>query len=310
MVLAVLVMACDQRAPRQLALPAAPVDAPTAADAGVTVVHIEDAGPGFQRLAPPEQGDWQALHPEPGQTVAEFVRDRPHQLSRTRRTLYLMFVSGQPRDATPKLTVLASFVRAFFGLPVKLLPATSLKALGLRAPSPARLAAKRLRRRLAAKIPVDAAALLALTDVDLTSDSVGSVFGEASARLRVGVASVARLHLGFYVYGAPSNKKVVLRRSLTLLAHEIGHLLGIEHCTAYRCVMNGVASLRELDNLPAHVCPHDLRKLVLTSEFDERARYRRLAAFYVQHGLNHEAIWADARGRVDDPTGPVGPARP
>lgn len=65
--------------------------------------------------------------------------------------------------------------------------------------------------------------------------------------------------------GAKDLEVLLLGRSCKILVHEIGHLLGVDHCVHFRCVMNGSGHLAEDFRQPAHMCPVDLRKLkVLT----------------------------------------------
>jgi archaemetzincin len=52
-----------------------------------------------------------------------------------------------------------------------------------------------------------------------------------------------------------------LRRTLSTASHETGHILGMAHCTAYSCLMNGSNHQEEKDRRPMHLCPVCLRKL-------------------------------------------------
>ena len=54
---------------------------------------------------------------------------------------------------------------------------------------------------------------------------------------------------------------LLLRRCLHVVAHELGHLFGINHCVYYSCTMNGANSLAETDRQPLRLCPIDLKKL-------------------------------------------------
>jgi archaemetzincin len=64
------------------------------------------------------------------------------------------------------------------------------------------------------------------------------------------------------------SRKLVLRRSCKVLAHESGHMFGIEHCVWYQCLMNGSSHLAEADARPLHLCLVDLRKLQWSIGFD------------------------------------------
>lgn len=98
---------------------------------------------------------------------------------------------------------------------------------------------------------------------------------------------------------------LVLRRTMKILAHELSHLFGLKHCIYYQCVMNGWASLEEMDKSPLHLCPICLRKLhhrvVPLLPVPQKGtqirhdlvldRYRKLAALMQEWGLEEEAEW-------------------
>ena len=87
------------------------------------------------------------------------------------------------------------------------------------------------------KRPRDAVAVLALAALDLwPGEGWNFVFGQANLTERVGVWSLYRNgdpELGADAY------TLCLRRTLKTATHETGHMLGIAHCTAYACGMNG-----------------------------------------------------------------------
>jgi archaemetzincin len=114
------------------------------------------------------------------------------------------------------------------------------------------------------------------------------VFGGASLTQRVGVYSVHRFGLG--VVPEPLYR----RRAFQLLAHEIGHVLGMAHCVYYRCLMQGTNSLAESDSIPLHLCPVCRDKLAWNLGWDVRARQVGLAALFRAEKLDDEAAWAEA----------------
>jgi archaemetzincin len=150
---------------------------------------------------------------------------------------------------------------------------------------------------LRTRFPDDAFALLGITMTDLYPDPKWNfVFGEASLQDGVGVYSFARYDPRFYgdAPGADFGN-LILRRSSKVLAHETGHMFGMEHCIWYRCVMNGSNHLEESDARPLHLCPVELRKLQWSIGFDVVERYRRLRDFDRQAGFLDEAVWLDKR---------------
>jgi archaemetzincin len=255
-------------------------------------------GPDDVPLGAPGQGDWLAQHDEPGQTFARFRASRLHRPDATRRSIALLPIGALADDVAT--TTLIDFATRFFGMPARELPAIAMRALNPR--SRARDSGRQYRSpdilaALKERVPDDAYCLIAVTQSDLyPGPSWNFVFGEALLYARVGVYSFARYDPAFY--GAPrtaGTKALILRRSLKLMAHEVGHMFGVEHCVHFRCVMNGTNNLDETDRSPLHPCPVCLRKLHDSIGFDVKARERALYQFCRKHGLAAEAGVADRR---------------
>ncbi|HLU68557.1 MAG TPA: archaemetzincin [Kofleriaceae bacterium] len=259
------------------------------------------ATPDFSAILPPAPGDWLAEHVELGQTYDQYVASRPNRPDWRRRTLYIAPLGEPAGPGAPDLELVAAFARAHVGLPVRVLDPTPIEATGARGRqrgSLRQLLAPDLLAHLERSLPADAFALIGLTAADLYPDPGWNfVFGMASFRQRVGVYSVARYHPSFHGEADhdPAPDTWVLRRSLKVMAHEIGHMFGMEHCTYYECVMNGSNNLVETDRHPIHLCPVCLRKLHYAIGFDPVERYRRLARVFRRAGLGPEASWAAAR---------------
>ena len=120
----------------------------------------------------------------------------------------------------------------------------------------------------------DAVAVLALTTADLwPGHNWNFVFGQASLGERVGVWSIYRL-------GDPRTEPATcLLRTLKVAAHETGHMMGIPHCTAYDCGMNGSNHIKENDERPLWFCPEDEMKVWWACRVDPKARYASLVEF-------------------------------
>src|SRR5262249_23679203 len=132
--------------------------------------------------------------------------------------------------------------------------------------------------------PEDAVALLALTTADLWPRAGWNfVFGQAALRDRVGVWSL-------YRQGDPHQDfTTCLRRTLKTAVHETGHMLGIAHCTAYECGMNGSNHRTEADTRPMGFCPECEMKVWWACRVYPASRYQRLAEFAESRGLDREA---------------------
>ena len=147
-------------------------------------------------------------------------------------------------------------------------------------------------RLLKQRLPRDAYCLLGITLTDLYPEpSWNFVFGEALLTDRVGVYSFARYDPRFIGENAPDRATIMLRRSCKILAHETGHMFGIDHCIYFRCVMNGSNHLQEDDSTSLHLCPVDLSKLYASIKFDPVARYAHLRDFFREAGFSDEADW-------------------
>jgi len=262
-----------------------------------------DSDRDFQPIRAPGPDDWLANHPELGQTYGQFVHSQPNRPEALRRVLYLQPLGTFDDPDSPKLEDLRRFAAAFFMLDARLLPPLALgdKEITTRRnpwSGNSQMLTTDILRLLQRRLPKDAFALVGITMTDLYPEpSWNFVFGQASLQERVGVYSFARYSLRFQGASPAGAQKLVLRRSLKVLAHETGHMYGLQHCIWYECLMNGSNHLQEADARPLHLCPVDLRKLQWSIGFDVVERYRGLRDFYRQAGFEDEAAWLDRRIR-------------
>ncbi len=245
--------------------------------------------------------DGLANHEEPGQRVDEFVRSSPNVPDRRKNKLYLMPIGDSDRDAGPPIAKLAEFARAFFGLETAILPRldlrrTPVKRRRLAGTNAEQVLTTDVLALLKRRLPDDAFALLGVTMADLyPAPEWNYVFGQASLRDRVGIYSFVRYDSARSGERVQDGAGLLLRRSCQILAHEGGHMFGIQHCIWYRCVMNGSNHLPEFDSQPLHLCPVDMRKLQWSVRFDPVERYKRLLAFYERERFRSESDWLRPR---------------
>jgi archaemetzincin len=239
---------------------------------------------------PPRPGDWLERHREPGQTFDEYRASDPNRPIAERTTIYIQPLGEFDAAQSRLIVTTADLLGRFYGLPVATLDRIGLDTIpaGARRVHPAwgdrQVLTTYLLDHLRRRRPDDAVAVLGLTTSDLwPGEGWNFVFGQASLRDRVGVWSL-------YRQGDPAQDfATCLRRTLKTAAHETGHMLGMAHCTAYECGMNGSNHRAEADARPLWFCPEDEMKVWWACRVDAAARYARLVEFAESHGLADEA---------------------
>lgn len=262
-------------------------------DGGRLPSAIAKLVPLHTRLGQPRPGDWLSVHPEPGQTFAEYLRSDPVKPDRRRRVIYVEPLGDFNKTQRQIFELTAEFMHIYFALPVKVgqgLPLEKIPAHARRTHptwGDKQILSTYVLDALARRLPDDAAASIALTASDLwPGEGWNFVFGQASLKHRVGVWSI-------YRNGNPDEGqqafRLCLRRTIKTATHETGHMFSMLHCTAYECNMCGSNHRAESDRRPLWLCPECLAKLTWTTGADVQQRFRRLAAFAKEHGLAREA---------------------
>ncbi|MEM5836548.1 MAG: archaemetzincin family Zn-dependent metalloprotease [Candidatus Aenigmatarchaeota archaeon] len=124
----------------------------------------------------------------------------------------------------------------------------------LRHQYPAPLVLKFLSERFRGKV-------LGITDKDLYAESLNFVFGQAYCPGNYAVVSIHRLDPTFYKQ-AP-NEKILMERAVKEAVHEVGHMLGLDHCTISTCVMSFSNTVGDVDRKKKEFCQSCWKKILV-----------------------------------------------
>ena len=109
--------------------------------------------------------------------------------------------------------------------------------------------------------------LVLLVDADAYEDNLNFVFGIAIPK--IGSASVFLRRLKPSFYGEPDDWNLYVNRVRKEVNHEVGHLVGLEHCPNPNCVMSFSNSILDVDRkgeVPCEACQIKARELLRARE--------------------------------------------
>lgn len=94
--------------------------------------------------------------------------------------------------------------------------------------------------------------ILGVTEADVYVEGLNFIFGLAFGNKAL--ISLKRLRPEFY--GAPHNEELFKQRAQKEAMHELGHVVGLDHCPDRRCVMHFSNSIADTDYKGVQHCKH------------------------------------------------------
>lgn len=87
---------------------------------------------------------------------------------------------------------------------------------------------------------------LGVTELDICTPILTFVYGESQLGGKIALISLNRIQ--------EEGVEKAFERAAKISVHEVGHLLGLEHCWEVRCLMHFSRNIEQLDSLPLQFC--------------------------------------------------------
>lgn len=240
------------------------------------------------KLAAPVYGDWLFSRNEKGQTFEQYEKSKHIVPTDDANIIYLLPIGSFNTLQKKQIKLTNEYLEIYFQLKTKTLASISNDVV----PNSYRrmmdgheqlLAGYLLTDVLKKEKPLNRIALMGLSELDLyPKPEWNYVFGLASYHDKIGVSSIYRLQDGELT---AENFNLCLSRLLKISSHEIGHMFGLHHCIAAKCVMNGTNSLSETDKNTIRLCSVCQQKLNSCIQYDNKKRLEELEEYFKRNNL-------------------------
>lgn len=255
----------------------------------------------FQYLPKPTDDEWLKYNRESGQTFKNYARlvkkSKNLQAASSTNSNISIFTFQVDEDFLSQyiLNGLQEFVEIYFNLQLKFEDKNNLNfnsKFKTNQENPTIESQRALSVFKTFKQKNDASAV-AITTCDLAhGDSF--VFGISDTELQVCVISLYR-YIQHLIETNQMSEVNLMKKTTSVICHEIAHTFGLEHCIYYRCIMNGSNTIEEDDKLPLFLCPICLRKLHFLLNFDIELRYKKLMNYCLKYNFSNEYKWYKRR---------------
>jgi archaemetzincin len=207
----------------------------------------------YDTLSTPQPGEWLYEQQELGQTLEEFRDDTPIDSNNADATFYILPIDIIHEEEFSLIADVATYLTTIFGNEVTVLPSINAQLFPTHYFRDEQLNSQLLLDEIIRPLlEKDALGIMGLTQRDIyPGDGWNFVFGQANTKEKIGITSFAR----YGNYDTDTARQLVLNRLIKTTTHEFLHMLGLQHCIQYACVLNGSNSLDESDKKPSIICP-------------------------------------------------------
>ncbi|MFX1485674.1 MAG: archaemetzincin family Zn-dependent metalloprotease [Promethearchaeota archaeon] len=159
---------------------------------------------------------------------------------------------GNPQKAVVK-KIKSSLAEAFTPLECEILEDTLPVPLETYSPSRSQFNSTPILRYLSRYVNRRRDMVLGITEIDLFASSLNFIFGLASYTSKTSIISLHRLRPEFYYQS--SDPELLGERAIKEAVHELGHVLGANHCPDPKCVMHFSNDITMTDEKEHKFCP-------------------------------------------------------